>query len=298
MYVKEILQMMHGFGDARRPRQDSASLIEEIVRGQMHSLLRKALDVQVQRESSLIGVEELLFTLRKSPIRIQRLLKYLSVRDTVSSLTDESPGGEDSKRMKKCREFLEKLDTDGSLLDALDQRLVDDVRASRLSRLDFLSRDLDERKYAEFTRARQANFRGPKFPRQFHTWIARDLGGEEIRISKFALEVLSYLSYETVGTLVDMALVLRGERSHSTDPVARQMDPLSVNPQFPMVQIHKFSEEVLPPPLDIGLKADDSALCPWEIRQVVQRIQTRLQPLEWYTRGEKRGISSCPLFVV
>ncbi|XP_071747486.1 transcription initiation protein SPT3 homolog [Lepeophtheirus salmonis] len=310
MYVHEIMSMMHGFGDARKPNSETAVLIEEIVRGQMYQLLKKAIEVyQLSRgggESGLINVtisvDELLFLMRKSPIRVQRLIKYLSVRDAVSTLeeSEDSVAGDlGSKRAKKCKDFLERIDTDGTLTDAVEQKLVDDVRTSRLHRLDLLSRDLDERKYAEFTKARQSNFRGPKFPIKFHQWITREMS-EDIKITKFGLEILSYLSYETVGQLVDLALLFRCERSNESDPVARQMTPLSINPQFPMVQIKKNttnnnSAEPSTPGGDS--KVDDSALQPWEVLQVIQRLHHRIQPLEWYHRGEKRAVS-CPLFVV
>ena len=124
------------------------------------------------------------------------------------------------------------------------------MKMERLKRLDRLSRDLDEPKYAEFTRARQVNFLGTKMRHlaKFNDWLYRDLGGGQgqlPRADKSGLEVFSYFAYETVGHLVDLAMIVRKEElqgqlrghGHIPDEVSRATRPGALNPSFPMVQV-------------------------------------------------------------
>lgn len=331
-YTVEIQNMMYGFGDSRRPSEESASVVEEIVQSQMTQILTRAYEVAKERKTGnnvIVNMEDIIFLMRKSPVKIQRLFKYLSIRDTMSQMSTQNnseesavalSGGGD-KRVKRCRDFIERIDTDGQLLAAVEERLYDEVRITRLKRLDIMSRDLDERKYAEFTKARQANFRGNKFPSKFYEWIMQSLSDtEEIKIDKLALEILSYLAYETIGHIIDLCLCIRMERSSSQgshDAVARQMAPIAINPHFPMVQdssLHGVVEPVssgndsTPTTASNGTSTNTNnaskdqlvntcAIEPWEIREVVRRFQQRPSAFNLYTRDENRS-KNCPIFAL
>ena len=96
----------------------------------------------------------------------------------------------------------------------------------RLRRLDRVARSLDERRYADFARARQVGFlsstgvgRPGRIQQQrFLEWLTRDAEswmpgvgvGEaaSCKIDRSGLEVLSYLAYETVGQIVEMSLLV------------------------------------------------------------------------------------------
>jgi hypothetical protein len=69
--------MMHGFGDARTPLLESASLIETVVQQQQWAIVSQAADVATMRAAKCIGPEDILFLLRKDRIKTHRLLKYL-----------------------------------------------------------------------------------------------------------------------------------------------------------------------------------------------------------------------------
>jgi hypothetical protein len=69
--------MMYGFGDARTPLLESASLIETIVQQQQWAIVSLAADVATMRGAKCIGPEDILFLLRKDRIKTHRLLKYL-----------------------------------------------------------------------------------------------------------------------------------------------------------------------------------------------------------------------------
>ncbi len=84
----------------------------------------------------------------------------MGIKDTASSLQSSmAPGGDQSgdsgKRCKRCREFLELIDTNGLLSKAANEELPDEARLERLRRLDRVARTMDERRYADFSRARQ-----------------------------------------------------------------------------------------------------------------------------------------------
>jgi hypothetical protein len=76
-FVTEIQNMMHGFGDARTPLLESASLIESVVQQQQWAIISQAADVATMRGVKCIGPEDILFLLRKDRIKMHRLIKYL-----------------------------------------------------------------------------------------------------------------------------------------------------------------------------------------------------------------------------
>lgn len=78
-FVTEIQSMMHGFGDARSPLPESASLIESIVQQQQRAVISQAADMATMRGSKCIGPEDILFLLRKDRIKMHRLMKYLGM---------------------------------------------------------------------------------------------------------------------------------------------------------------------------------------------------------------------------
>ena len=108
---------------------------------------------------------------------------------------------------------------------ALNDELPDEQRMERLKRIDRLSRDLDQRRYAEFTRARQVSFLGHnmKFASKFQEWIltgisnnfsevtmgggtAQTLAGattdQKVKMDRSGLEALAYLAYEVLQAVV------------------------------------------------------------------------------------------------
>lgn len=301
-FAAEIETMMYGFGDARRPRADTVRLVESVVRRQMGSLLVRAADAARDRQSKAVQIEEIVFLMRKSPVKIQRLLKYLSVKSAAETASTNSYGlarTSATSLWQRGRDVAAELNTDGRLSAAIQDELVDECRLERLKRLDRLTKDLDERKYAEFTRARQANFRGVakgKFPEKFFHWLAGACQPEmEVRIDGSAMEVLCYLAYETVGLIVDMALLVRRDReAPADDPVARHRTPIALNPQYPQVQLPQASA------LDSGSggaedkrdKDDVSALVcrpllPSEVREAVRRVDDRHDPCAWFTKSSR-----------
>ena len=82
--------MLWGLGDSHRPSIATAQLIENIVIQQMFSLLSQAQEIAELRESASIGVQDILFLLRKDKIKIQRLMNYLGENSIYSLMTWDS----------------------------------------------------------------------------------------------------------------------------------------------------------------------------------------------------------------
>ena len=69
--------MLYTFGDSRRPRLETAILVDDIVRQQMVEILLRAVDASHLRGANgLVSIEDVLFLLRKSPVKVQRFVKY------------------------------------------------------------------------------------------------------------------------------------------------------------------------------------------------------------------------------
>lgn len=233
----------------------------------------------------------------------------------------------DNRRAKRCKDFLISIDSDGGLLtQALNDELHDELRTERLKRLDRLSRDMDERRYAEFTRARQVSFldHNMKFASKFQEWILTGLRSAEpvvedgeysfststssnnpkVKIDRSGLEALAYLAYETVGQIVEMALLVRrdieagysndhgqGLESFGMDPVMRHSSPIAYNTQFPMVQQPLSATDDDQRRL-LNLKEEDSVCTrPIEtshIREALRRLTLRPKPLQLFSRLQQR----------
>ncbi|KAG8226260.1 hypothetical protein J437_LFUL004817 [Ladona fulva] len=91
-FVTEIQDMMYGFGDSAQPLVESAQLIEEIVHQQMVSVCYRAMEVAEMRGSKSIKVEDLIFLIRNNKMKLQRILKYLALKEikrTMNSTINE-----------------------------------------------------------------------------------------------------------------------------------------------------------------------------------------------------------------
>jgi len=239
--LNDTQHMMYAFGDARRPNIETAKLVESIVLTQMTEIVHRASEVCRIRNSKTLNLESILFLMRHSPLKIQRLVKYLTAKD-ISRQTKAAVDGEIesiSKSSKRCRDFLESIDEGGKLLAACNEEYFDDIYLERLVRNDKVTRTMDDKKYEEFCKARAVGFRG-SYSQKFQGQLEEVLNSVDLKLEKLAQDVLSYLAYETLGLLVEMSLLVR--RDTCGDPVARLVPLRSVNIEYPSVHLP------LPPP--------------------------------------------------
>ncbi|XP_019623306.1 PREDICTED: transcription initiation protein SPT3 homolog isoform X1 [Branchiostoma belcheri] len=249
-FTAEIQLMMYTFGDHRRPLQSSAALIEEVVHSQMTSLLHQAAEVTIQRGARFIGVEDIIFIMRRDKKKLRRLLRYLDFKDLKQKVVKGSgleEGGEVevedikqpvAKRRKLCYDFLSAIDQTGELLSLFEDDEIDEVKQERAERADMQTRSMDQTQYMEYVEARQTTFH--KKASKFRDWM--DLGTLEVKPNPLAMEILSYLAYETVGTIVDCALLIKKDTERTVNnplqPCAPHLcsapDTISVAPPPPL----------------------------------------------------------------
>ncbi|XP_050393479.1 transcription initiation protein SPT3 homolog isoform X1 [Patella vulgata] len=245
-FTTEVQHMMHGFGDCKKPLHDSAFLVQDLVHKQMANLLQQAAEVASTRTSRFIGIEDIVFLMRKDKIKLRRLLRYMKVKDT-KALALRSAGLEEEenqeasekpppagsvpmyKRRKVCYDFLSSIDQTGELIALFDDEGFDEIKHERMVRAELQSRNLDTKQYAEFCEARQSGFsRKYKFQR-FKEWLMAGVN-VDIKPNPHALEVISYLAYETVAEIVDLALIVKQDmRATVSDPMQKTLPQLCHN---------------------------------------------------------------------
>lgn len=241
-------------------------------------------------------------------------MSYLKTKDLSATVAMAMQGGagglvdigsaekKEKGRVKKCMEFAAKIDVDGSLTAAVNEELYDGIREQRVRRLDRFTQNLDQRRYAEFSKARQISFmaHGQKFKasqQKFYDWLTKD-DITNIKIDKSAVEVFAFMANETVGHLVETSLISKRETSvaehdattgaggHTGElefqGIERSLPAQSYNPQFPMIQV---GEDMSPlrKRLRSGLNSASSSssngivnpIKPDDIRETYRRLTTR-----------------------
>ncbi|XP_053565571.1 transcription initiation protein SPT3 homolog [Bombina bombina] len=224
-FVPELQNMMFSLGDARRPLQETAVLVEDIVHTQLINLLQQAAEVSQMRGARVISAEDLLFLMRRDKKKLRRLLKYMVFRDykskVLKGIEEDEPeeklvsANNANKRHKLAQDFLNSIDQTGELLALMEDDEIDDVKQERMERAERQTRMMDSTQYAEFCESRQLSF--SKKASKFRDWL--DCSSMEIKPNAVAMEILAYLAYETVAQLVDLALLVKQDMSSKTcDP--------------------------------------------------------------------------------
>ncbi|XP_008320728.1 transcription initiation protein SPT3 homolog isoform X2 [Cynoglossus semilaevis] len=230
-FIPELQSMMFALGDARRPLHETAALVEDIVHTQLVAMLHQACEGALLRGSRVISAEDILFLMRRDKRKVARLLKYLQFRDYKSKLMktledDDTPqetdrgassaAGGTQKRQKLAQDFLVWMDQTGELLSLAERHEVDPVKQERLERLERQTRSMDQNQYSEFCESRQLSF--AKKASKFRDWL--DLSSLEVKPNSIAMEILSYLAYETVAQIVDLSLLVKQEMTAKTNPIS------------------------------------------------------------------------------
>ncbi|XP_018516374.2 transcription initiation protein SPT3 homolog isoform X1 [Lates calcarifer] len=231
-FVPELQSMMFALGDARRPLHETAALVEDIVHTQLITMLHQACEGAALRGSRVISAEDILFLMRRDKRKVARLLKYLQFRDYKSKLLktledDDVPqetdrygtaggvAGGNQRRQRLAQDFLVWMDQTGELLSLAEQE-VDPVKQERMERLERQTRSMDQAQYSEFCESRQLSF--AKKASKFRDWL--DCSSLELKPNSIAMEILSYLAYETVAQIVDLSLLVKQEMMAKTNPIS------------------------------------------------------------------------------
>jgi len=283
--LNDTQQMMVAFGDCRRPNIETAIIVESVVLMQMTEIIHRASEVSHQRGYKSLQLESILYLMKNSPHKIQRLIKYLSAKEITRKAQRESEGEVDEIKPRslvgRCKDFIEEIDDTGKLMAACHEKYFDEVYIERLLKNDKITRKMDNKRYEEFCKARIVGFRG-NYSSKYQAALENIKSSVDIRFEKTADDLLSYLAYETLGQLIEMCLLLRNESVY--DPVDRLVTPLAVNPDYPTLSIPLPAEKP-----DGKADLSDHPITPAELREVLRRLQEseqRDKPL-----GRHRGHS-------
>ncbi|XP_076598993.1 transcription initiation protein SPT3 homolog isoform X3 [Chaetodon auriga] len=222
-FIPELQSMMFALGDARRPLHETAALVEDIVHTQLITLLHQACEGAALRGSRVISAEDILFLMRRDKRKVVRLLKYLQFRDYKSkllkTLEDEDvsqEAGGNQRRQRLAQDFLVWMDQTGDLLSLAERQEADPIKQERMERLERQTRAMDQTQYSEFCESRQLSF--AKKASKFRDWL--DCSSLELKPNSIAMEILSYLAYETVAQIVDLSLLIKQEMAAKTNPIS------------------------------------------------------------------------------
>ncbi|XP_060943397.1 transcription initiation protein SPT3 homolog isoform X2 [Limanda limanda] len=231
-FIPELQSMMFALGDARRPLHDTAALVEDIVHTQLVTMLHQASEGACHRGSRVISAEDILFVMRRDK-KVARLLKYLQFRDYKSkllkALEDDDPqqetdkggatggvAGGNQRRQRLAQDFLVWMDQTGELLSLAERQEVDPVKQERMERLERQTRLMDQTQYSDFCESRQLSF--AKKASKFRDWL--DCSSLELKPNNIAMEIVSYLAYETVAQIVDLSLLVKQEMATKTNAIS------------------------------------------------------------------------------
>ncbi|RMX54548.1 hypothetical protein pdam_00004566 [Pocillopora damicornis] len=227
---------LYAFGDSRKPSTESALLIEEIVHSQMASLVVRAAEVTNMRGGRFMSVEDIIFLMRKDKEKLKRLIKYLNFKDVKNKTQKQTSQDDDevleaaasetkgSKKRKVSYDFVSTIDQTGDLVALFEDDDIDELKQERNERAERLSRTLDPQQYLEFTECRQANFN--KKAGKFKEWL--DCASLiDMKPNTPVMEVFSFLAYEIVGQIVDLALLVKKDLE-ACDVLTQAMPPVSI----------------------------------------------------------------------
>jgi len=289
--LSDTQQMMYAFGDTRRPNAETAKIMESVVLAQVTDIIHESVSVAIAKQGEEkstwnLTLEDIIFIMRHNPVKVQRMIKYLKTREFIKKNKNASDGDVDGvgsngekvegRLLTRCKEFIQKIDQSGKLLAACDEEYFDEVKQKRLHKNEIITRNMDNKRYEEFCKARVVGFRGQysvKFQQNLlEVYSSLETGASSGKIENLAKEVFSYLAYETLGQLVEMCLILR--RDSESDPVCRQLAPGSLNLSFPQVQLPLPDK-----PGGLAAAGDQSLskacppISPAELREVVRRLK-------------------------
>ncbi|XP_074625754.1 transcription initiation protein SPT3 homolog isoform X4 [Acropora palmata] len=185
--------------------------------------------------------------------KLKQLIRFLNFKELKNKSQKQTSQDDDevleatvienkgNKRRKISYDFVGAIDQTGELLSLFDDDDIDEIKQERnevsyyrlvavsgilvaLQRAERLSRTLDPQQYMEFTECRQTNFN--KKAGKFKEWL--DCASLiDLKPNTPVMEIFSFLAYETVAQIVDLALLVKKDTEES-DVLAQVMPPVSI----------------------------------------------------------------------
>ena len=221
-FSSEILLMMHACGDVAKPVKRTAELIDQFVFDQLSLFLSLTAQIADERKSGVIGIQEVMFLLRRNIPRLFHFMRHLQFRDVKGKyVTSKSKkNGIESvnekgnvvkmKRTKTCLKFLKCIDKMSHLEMMYHRNEFEDIRMKRIKVAEFFTRNMNLEEYSWYSECRVLSF--AKKMRKFKLWLQPVLETLDISPNRHGWESFAYLAHETVAELVYLCLLVQADQ--------------------------------------------------------------------------------------
>ncbi|KOB69588.1 Transcription initiation protein SPT3-like protein [Operophtera brumata] len=248
--------MMYGFGDSPNPNPETVLLIESIVLQQLRSLLKEAYQVSVERGKKNITNYELIYLMytNRNVLKMKRLHDFQLAQDEIEEIdefvlpeefiTDEEGDviietASNAWRKRTHIDIIKELDKKGEVKN-INYDYLGHLRKIRAKNL---TDAMSSEEYEPFQEARRSSFRtSTGFKHRFSKLKEWVIPNREYKITNSALEVLSFIAYETVADIVDAVLLTRRSSSkgvHCFSSTLKLNNGVSVQWAIGVMEVHE-----------------------------------------------------------
>lgn len=233
--------------------RDAVILVERILVQQLRGILNEAMNVAFKRAGSVIPIlNDFEFLMRRNPPKAQRLRKYMR---TISQLKAE-------QKQSFGISFLNRL-AEENVSDE-EQEVYDPERMRRLFRADRISQTLNQQKYEEFQKARSWSSNVRNKADMLRKLVDIIQIPKDIQENSNCLEILLFLTQETICTIVDLAILTRlNTDNHVTESFV-------ISSSITSSMLHLCPEVTQGRPTMDGIKA----ITVQEINEAIRRVQS------------------------
>ncbi|KAI8928927.1 transcription initiation factor IID, 18kD subunit-domain-containing protein [Entophlyctis helioformis] len=300
---------MFVFGEVSEPLEETAILIEEIVRTQMIETMLQSVAQAAKRGSKYLAGEDLIFLIRHDRAKVNRLRTFLSWKDVRKNVKDnqKDSGGMEEDLMEeqasgawaatsvwslgptdktaKIRKMKVKFSWDpltvfNSILDDDDDDEADDEErqayedeAARLRAADDVTRTMTKDEYIYYSECRQASFTYKKAKR-FREWCEMQKH-YDTKANSDVIDIMGFLAYEMVSRITETALAVK--RDWDAEEEAEEM------------MLNRGTSVQMEGSLFDKPSDRQSPLQPAHIHEAYRRLQAAPQLLGTFREGLPRG---------
>lgn len=214
-----ILMRASGDADAISQYRDSIILVEKILIQQLRCIMDIAMDIASCRcngSSHLPTIQDFEYLLHRNKPKLIRFRKYMRNVQKLQIKNEQKQAGGSAAGSYGIN-FLNRITDD--IDEEEEEEVFDSEKLRRMYRADRISQILSQQKYEEYTKARawSSNTRNKgEFLRKIVEILQLP---KEIQDNPICLEIIYFLTNETIATIVDYAILTRLNSDNlSTDP--------------------------------------------------------------------------------
>lgn len=208
---EEVAILMRASGDCQNTQsKESINLVEKIVIQQLLGIINEVVTVAFKRTGSLIPSQcDFEYLMRKSPAKLQRFRRYMKTVSKLKSVEVKQGCGKIN--------FLNRLADDIASDD--DEEVYDPEKIRRMFRADRISQVLNPQKYDDFQRARSWSSNTRNKAEMLRKLVEILQIPKDFQENSNCLEIILFLTQETVATIVDYSILTRlNSSNHITEP--------------------------------------------------------------------------------